>query len=136
MKHMLWLVLALICLDVSTLSAAPQTAELPPLPMELRDPAFLRQLTWQADKRLENLVAGWFEREPSRGNRGHGDSTIIQRFTLIQIIESEFLATYEIYNTKGDANIVFDMDLSDKKRWPVAMICTRGPRGRLASRKR
>jgi hypothetical protein len=111
MKHALCLALALLCLDVSLLSAAPQTAEFPPLPKELRDPAFLRQLTWRADGELDNVVAGWLE---DSGKTLRGDS-IIQRFAVIRILESDFLATYAVRNIKGDAEVVIDSDNHNNK---------------------
>ena len=105
MKYALWLVLVLCCLDVSTLSAAPQTEKFPPFPKELRDPAFLRQLTWRTDSGLENVVAGW--RMFSDQQSSDGD-LIIQRFTGVRILESEFVATYGTSRAKGDAEIVVE----------------------------
>jgi hypothetical protein len=105
MKLALFLVLALLCLDVSTLSAAPQTEKFPQFPKELRDPAFLRQLTWRTDKGLENVVAGW--RKFSDQQTSDGD-LFIQRFTGVRILKSEFVATYGTSKTEGDAEIIME----------------------------
>lgn len=107
MKHALCLALAILFLDVSMLSAAPQEGQ--PFPKELRDPAFLRQLTWRADKELDSVVAGWFE-TPDKARRG---DSIIQRVTIIRILETNFLATYAVRDIKGNAEIVIDSDNSD-----------------------
>ena len=104
MKYALWFVLALFCIDVNILSAALQTAEVQPFPAELRDPTFLRQLTWLADKSLENAVAGWPE---YTGNQGFEEKTVKRR-TRIRIgeFESFFEAEYRIHKSKGDAEII------------------------------
>ncbi len=100
-----FLVLALVCLNVSRLSATPQTAEVQPFPKELRDPAFLRQLTWRADKRLENVFAGW---RKFSSDEQILDDLIIQRGAIIRILESDALAVYATYKTEGDAQLVID----------------------------
>jgi hypothetical protein len=101
MKHALCFVLALLCLDVSILSAAPQEGQ--QFPKELRDPTFLRQLTWRADKKLENLVAGWWPDE--HPDEQSTNDLIVQRFTGIRILESESVAVYRTSKTKSDADI-------------------------------
>lgn len=107
MKHALCLVLALFCLDVGMLSAAPQTAEVQPFPKELRDPTFLRQLTWRADERLESVVAGW-PRYSGLQVLEDGLGLIIQRRTSIPILGIPFKADYETYKAKGDAKIIIE----------------------------
>jgi hypothetical protein len=101
MKHSLCLVLAILFLDVSMLSAAPQEGQ--PFPKELRDPAFLRQLTWRADKRLENVFAGW---RKFSSDEQIDDDQIIHHGAIIRILESNVLAVYATYKPEGDAHLV------------------------------
>ncbi len=100
MKHTLWLILPILCLDVSMLHAAPEDAH--QFPESLRDPTFLRHLTWLADKRIESVVAGWPEYS---GAQGFQDK-IVHRHTRIRILESLFDAEYRTYKTKADGEIV------------------------------
>lgn len=100
MKHALCLILTILCLDVSLLYAAADDAQ--PFPEALIDPAFLRQLTWQADKRLENAVAGW----PTYSGDQEFQDKIVHRRAHVRILGSLFKAEYLTYKKKADAEIV------------------------------
>jgi hypothetical protein len=104
MKHALCLILAILCLDVSLLHAAADDAQ--PFPKDLIDPAFLRQLTWRADKRLENAVAGWPAYSGDQGFQGK----ISLRQAHVRILGSLFEAEYLTYKMTGDAEILINYD--------------------------
>lgn len=100
MKYALWFILPILCLDVSLLYAAADDAQ--PFPKELIDPAFLRQLTWRVDKRLEHVVAGW----PTYSGHQEFQDKIVHRHTRVRILESLFDAEYRTYKNKAEAEIL------------------------------
>lgn len=100
MKYARWFILPILCLDVSLLYAAANDAQ--PFPKELIDPAFLRQLTWRTDKRLEHVVSGW---PTYSGDQGFQDR-IVHRRTRVRILESLFDAEYRTYKNKAEAEIL------------------------------
>lgn len=99
MKYALWFILLILCLDASLLYAAVDDPQ--PFPKELIDPAFLRQLTWQADKRLESVIAGW----PTYSGEQTSQDKTLRRHTRIRILGSLFDAQYQTYKNKADATI-------------------------------
>lgn len=99
MKYALWFILPILCLDASLLYAAVDDPQ--PFPKELIDPAFLRQLTWRADKRLEQVVAGW----PTYSGEQKSQDKTLRRHTRIRILGSLFDAQYQTYKNKADATI-------------------------------
>lgn len=99
MKYALWLILPIVCLDVSLLYAAANAAQ--PFPKELLDPAFLRQLTWRDDKQLENVIAGW----PTYRGDQESQDWIVRRRTTIRILGSLFDAEYQTDKNNSEAVI-------------------------------
>jgi hypothetical protein len=102
MKYALWFILLILCLDASLLYAAVDDPQ--PFPKELIDPSFLRQLTWRADKRIEQVVAGW----PTYPDDQESQNWIVRRRTTIRILGSLFDAEYRTYKNNSETEIIVE----------------------------